>query len=253
MSYDLVAPFYDLFDADDPGALAHRDFVMARAEGLEAALDVGAGTGRTAMALAERGLQVWALEPSAGMRAVMLARLADDTSLDARLTIVPGDAQTCALGRRFPLIVFCHGLYLLTESGARAAALRNLAAHLAPGGRLIVDFALEEGRTERPRALAAERRIGAATYRRYSASRRAGPRDWRVTWDFEVELGGQIVEHAAETYAVRTATLGESRAALAEAGLGVTDEFSGYAGAALGDPSEASRYVAVASRVAEAG
>ena len=136
MIYDTTAPFYDLFDADDPGALWHREFVLARTKGIDAVMDVGAGTGRTAMALAERGLRVWAVEPSRGMRGVMLARLGDDTSLDERLTIVPGDAQTCDLGRSFPLIVFSHALYLLDGSATRVAALANLAGHLAPGGRL---------------------------------------------------------------------------------------------------------------------
>ena len=132
MIYDKIAPFYDLFDADDPGALWHRAFVLARVKGIDAVMDVGAGTGRTAIALAERGLRVWAVEPSAGMRGVMLARLGDDTSLDDRLTIVPADAQTCDLGRTFSLVVFSHALYLLEGPAARAAALANLARHLAP-------------------------------------------------------------------------------------------------------------------------
>lgn len=41
MIYDKIAPFYDLFDADDPGALWHRAFVLARVEGIDAVMDVG--------------------------------------------------------------------------------------------------------------------------------------------------------------------------------------------------------------------
>ncbi|HQV27788.1 MAG TPA: class I SAM-dependent methyltransferase [Thermoflexales bacterium] len=250
MIYDTTAPFYDLFDADDPGALWHREFVLARTKGIDAVMDVGAGTGRTAMALAERGLRVWAVEPSRGMRGVMLARLGDDTSLDERLTIVPGDAQTCDLGRSFPLIVFSHALYLLDGSAARVAALANLAGHLAPGGRLIVDFALEEGRAERPRALAAERRIGEAVYRRFSESIRGGDRLWAVTWAFEVEIAGQVVERAEDTFRISTATLAECRASLAAAGLRPVAEFADYSGRALGDPADASRYVSETARIA---
>ena len=248
MIYDKIAPFYDLFDADDPGALWHRAFVLARVEGIDAVMDVGAGTGRTAVALAERGLRVWAVEPSAGMRGVMLARLGDDTSLDDRLTIVPADAQTCDLGRTFSLVVFSHALYLLEGPAARAAALANLARHLAPGGRLIADFALEEGRVERPRALAAERRIGEAIYRRFSESRRAGDRLWQVTWAFEVELDGRVVEDFGETFRVTTATLAECRMALADAGLRPVAEYADYSGASLGDPGDASRYVVEARK-----
>ena len=246
MIYDTIAPFYDLFDADDPGALWHRDFILARAGGAGAVLDVGAGTGRIAMALAERGLRVWAVEPSAGMRGVMLARLGDDTSLDGHLTILPGDARTCDLGRAFSLIVFCHAIYLLDGPIQRAAALANLARQLAPDGRLIVDFALEEGREERPRALAVERRIGESLYRRYSESRRAGDRRWAVTWEFEVERAGKIVERARETFQVATATLEACRTELRAAGLEPVEEYADYSGRHLGEPAEASRYVAVA-------
>lgn len=246
MIYDTTAPFYDLFDADDPGALWHREFVLTRTDGIDAVMDVGAGTGRTAMALAERGLRVWAVEPSRGMRGVMLARLGDDTSLDGRLTIVPGDARTCDLGRTFPLIVFSHALYLLDGPAARVAALANLARHLAPGGRLIVDFALEEGRAERPRALAAERRIGEAIYRRFSESARVGDRLWTVTWAFEIEIAGYVVERAEELFWVSTATLAECRAELLAAGLRPMIEHADYSGRQLGDPTAASRYVAEA-------
>ncbi len=249
MIYDQIAPFYDLFDADDPGALWHRQFVLTRAEGIDTVMDVGAGTGRTAMALAERGLRVWAVEPSPGMRGVMLARLGDDTSLDDRLTIVPGDAQTCEMGRTFPLIVFSHALYLLDGPTERVAALANLARHLAPGGRLIVDFALEEGRVERRRALAAERRIGEAVYRRFSESACVGDRRWAVTWICEVEFAGQVVEHVEETFRVATATLAEGRAELANAGLRTIAEYADYSGRQLGDPSAASRYVAELVRI----
>lgn len=247
MSYDAIAAWYDLFDADDPGALWHRAFVLARAAGCEAALDVGAGTGRVAFALAERGLLVWAVEPSRGMRDVMRARLGDDTSLDAHLTLVPGDARTVAPRRRFPLIVFSHASYLLDADGA-LAALRNLAGLLAPAGALITDFALEEGRTERPRALAAERRIGEVTVRRFSASRRVGPRSWAVTWEFEAECAGQRVDGASASFVVNTVTLDEGRARLAAAGLKAAEEYGDYAGSRLGVPDRASRYVVVARR-----
>ena len=181
----------------------------------------------------------------------MLARLCDDTSLDDRLTIVPGDAQTCALGRTFPLIVFSHALYLLAGPAERVAALANLARHLAPGGRLIVDFALEEGRAERPRAraLAAERRIGEAVYRRFSTSTRAGDRLWAVTWAYEIEIAGEGAHRIEETFPVATATLAECRAELAAAGLRPALEYADYSGRQLGDPASASRYVAEAVRI----
>ena len=67
-------------------------------------LDIGAGVGRTAFALAERGVNVIALEPDAEMYSVLLSRLASRPELHARITPVPKPAGY-ALDRTFDCVL----------------------------------------------------------------------------------------------------------------------------------------------------
>ena len=103
MIYDQTAPFYDLFDADDPGALWHREFVLTRAAGLDAALDIGAGTGRTAFALAERVGCESIVAPGVGLKDGILAELVDRAFRvwDERGEQAEVEAEALELGRKY--------------------------------------------------------------------------------------------------------------------------------------------------------
>jgi SAM-dependent methyltransferase len=68
--YERVAHLYDLFDTKE-----NVDFFHHYAAQVEEILDIGAGTGRIAIPLAERGARVVCVEPSPAMRAQFLAKL----------------------------------------------------------------------------------------------------------------------------------------------------------------------------------
>ncbi|QCK86265.1 class I SAM-dependent methyltransferase [Phreatobacter aquaticus] len=101
-------------------------------------LDVGAGTGRDAAALAALGHRLVAAEPTAELRA-------HGERLHAAHPIVwlddglPDLAGTRALGRRFDLILLTAVLMHLDE-GDRQTAMAVLAGLLKPGGRLILSL-----------------------------------------------------------------------------------------------------------------
>jgi SAM-dependent methyltransferase len=102
-------------------------------------LDVGAGTGRTALALAADGIDVTALDDDAALLGALDARAAD-----AGLTVatVCADARAFALGRRFALIVVpMQTIQLLGGREGRAAFLRCAQAHLQPGGLICAALA----------------------------------------------------------------------------------------------------------------
>ena len=99
-------------------------------------LELGAGMGRVARAIARRGIEVVALEPSQQM-------LHEGQQVTEGLPVswVQGDMRQLDLGRQFPLILapfntLMH-LYTLDDQDA---ALQGILAHLAPGGRLAFDL-----------------------------------------------------------------------------------------------------------------
>jgi SAM-dependent methyltransferase len=107
-------------------------------------LDVGAGTGRVTLDLAQAGYRVTALDRDPELLATLERRLADNRRIatDMCQTAV-ADARDFDLGeRRFPLVIVpMQTLQLLGGPDGRAAFLRCARNHLAPGGALAVAIA----------------------------------------------------------------------------------------------------------------
>jgi SAM-dependent methyltransferase len=102
-----------------------------------AVLDVGAGTGRVALALAAGGTAVVALDSDAALLQALEHRA-------GRLPVetVVADAREFALGRRFSLVLVpMQTLQLLGGPSGRAAFLRCALQHLEPGGLVAVALA----------------------------------------------------------------------------------------------------------------
>jgi SAM-dependent methyltransferase len=107
-----------------------------------ASLELAAGSGRIAVALARKGHRVTGLELSAAMLERARARTARlPAEMRPRLEWVQGDMTRFDLpGRRFGLIfVAYNSFWLLDRERAQEACLRAVARHLAPGGRLVLD------------------------------------------------------------------------------------------------------------------
>lgn len=109
-------------------------------------LEVGAGTGRVAAALALAGHEVRGIEPSAAMRERCARRLATlPPQVARRVRVQAGDARHPALAEaeRADAIIFSlNTLAHLVTSGERLAALRAAHPHLHSGGRLLLDLDL---------------------------------------------------------------------------------------------------------------
>jgi trans-aconitate methyltransferase len=101
-------------------------------------LDAGCGTGRIAIELAHRGIEIVGVDLDARMLD-QARRQAPD--LDWRL----GDLATINLGRSFDLILLAGNVMLFLTPGTEAQVLRNLVGHLAPTGMLVAGFQI--GRT----------------------------------------------------------------------------------------------------------
>lgn len=100
------------------------------------ALDVGAGSGRDAAALAERGWSVMAVEPAQRLRALGERATA---GLDVQWIAdrLPDLSRVRALSYRFDLILIS-AVWMHLPSGQRERAFRVVSELLAPGGTLVV-------------------------------------------------------------------------------------------------------------------
>ena len=103
---------------------------------------VGSGSGRDLVALVADGYRVTAVEPA--RRAIATCR----RQLEMRgLTaeIIEGFFEDVSLPRRFDVIIFSGCCYnFIPESRRRIAALRKAADHLAPGGRIFINYMTEQ-------------------------------------------------------------------------------------------------------------
>lgn len=137
MNYDPIADLYDLQYAHYRDDLA---FYTRLADDYGGpVLELGAGTGRVAAALARAGHEVVALEPSLAMIDRGRRRL-QDAGLE-NVTYHQDDMRSARLGQTFPLVIapfntLMH-LYTLTDQDA---ALQTVREHVAPGGRFAFDL-----------------------------------------------------------------------------------------------------------------
>jgi SAM-dependent methyltransferase len=132
--YEKSAHLYDLFDTKDniPFFL---DYGLAAGE----ILDIGAGTGRIAIPLAEEGVRIFCVEPSPAMRAVFEEKLSSRNDLKQKITLFEGEAKNFDLGRTFQAAYLSGTFDHFVNHEDRMGSLLNIRKHLCTGGMLIFD------------------------------------------------------------------------------------------------------------------
>ncbi|MGZ8567606.1 MAG: class I SAM-dependent DNA methyltransferase [Actinomycetota bacterium] len=114
--------------------------VLAVLAGTGRALELGIGTGRVALPLARRGVKVHGIDLSEAMVARLRAKSGGD---DIGVTI--GDFATTTLDGSFSLAYLVFNTIMnLTTQAAQVACFRNVAAHLEPGGYVVVEVMVPE-------------------------------------------------------------------------------------------------------------
>ncbi len=98
-------------------------------------LDAGCGTGRTAIELARRGIDIVGVD----LDEVMLSQARSKApQLDWRL----GDLSTIQLEKSFDAIVLAGNVMIYLTPGTEETTITNLAGHLKRGGLLVAAFEL---------------------------------------------------------------------------------------------------------------
>jgi SAM-dependent methyltransferase len=133
--YDESAADMFVRDAVDPVV----DFLVDLA-GDGRALELGIGTGRIALPLAQRGVPVHGIELSKAMAARLRAKPGSE---DIGVTI--GDFATTTVDGTFAVayLVF-NTIANLTTQAAQVACFRNVAAHLEPGGCFVIEVTVPD-------------------------------------------------------------------------------------------------------------
>jgi SAM-dependent methyltransferase len=124
-----------LYDALNPADAAAAFYLSLPGAPPARILDVGCGTGMLACEFATRGYDVTGADPAAAMLAQARGRAGGD-----QVRWIQASAAGLATGPSFDLIIMTgHVFQLLLEDQDVRAALRALARHLAPGGRLAFE------------------------------------------------------------------------------------------------------------------
>lgn len=104
-------------------------------------LDLACGTGRIAIALAEAGLEVTAIDSSAGMLARFRDTLADQPeAVCSRITILQAEMHSFSVPGRFSVILCCDAFFHNLTVDHQMRCLDCVASHLLRGGLFIFNI-----------------------------------------------------------------------------------------------------------------
>jgi SAM-dependent methyltransferase len=142
---DYGESFADVYDdwyatITDAGATADRVAAIAADAGSDRVLELGIGSGRLALPIADRGLRVTGIDASAAM----LERLAAKPGAE-RVEVITGDmarADELVDGPFGVVLIAFNTLFNLTSEAAQLACLRACARLLLPEGSLLVEAAV---------------------------------------------------------------------------------------------------------------
>jgi SAM-dependent methyltransferase len=121
-------------EAIDP-VVAFLAALVLESAGDRTALELGVGTGRIAIPLARRGVHVHGIDLSPDMLAELQARPGAEA-----VGVTVGDFATTRVDGRFTLAYLLRNTIMnLTSQDEQVACFENVAAHLEPGGRFLIE------------------------------------------------------------------------------------------------------------------
>ena len=186
-------PFYDLLQENGHVPEIRKKLPPLLAGVRQSILEIGAGTGLITTSLADwTPAEIFALEPSAGMRAVLLSRLSSRPELLKRVTVLPCDALSVDLDEPVEAMVMINVMYAL-EPDYRKRLWPALAAQLAPAGLLV--FTWRAGGPPPPHPLQElnSRQVGRHTYAVLSEILESDGEACRARYLYRVTEGQKVI------------------------------------------------------------
>lgn len=220
--YEKAAHLYDLFDQK-----ANIEFFFHFAFQAGEILDIGAGTGRIAIPLAERGVTVCCVEPSPAMRREFEKKLARRSDLSANIRLVAGDAESFEIGRTFSTAFLSGTFDHFLDDEERLSSLLNIRRHLISGGILVFDVFLGLMKNS-PLSPAGRVKVGNREYRRFVGGKLLPGDKKETVLIFKVYHDDELVERIEEQSLVGITNRKNIHQVLREAGFRVKREWSDY-------------------------
>lgn len=104
-------------------------------------LELGCGTGRVTVPVAQAGVPITGVDNSSAMLSRARAKARKLGLAKEALEFRRGDMRDFRLGRKFPLVIIpFRSFQLLLSVADQRQALENIKRHLTPEGRLIIDL-----------------------------------------------------------------------------------------------------------------
>ncbi len=134
----------ELYDSDyatyDPSDIAF--YVEEATNCGSTVLELGCGTGRITIPIANAGIDIVGVEISPDMLEIARAKVAEMPSVVAdRITLAQGDMCDFDLGRTFDLVLIPFRVFIcLMTVEEQKQALRNIHRHMNDGAKLIINF-----------------------------------------------------------------------------------------------------------------
>jgi SAM-dependent methyltransferase len=122
----------------------HGEATFVEALGVRSVLDAGCGTGRVAIELARRGLDVVGLDADPGMLSAARAKAPELEWIQADLSdfeLSEADGR-----RRFDAVVMAGNVMIFIVPGTEGAVLTQVAGHVRARGLVVAGFELIAGR-----------------------------------------------------------------------------------------------------------
>ncbi|MCK2214883.1 class I SAM-dependent methyltransferase [Actinomadura sp. ATCC 31491] len=199
----ISLPFYDLFHENGHVPVIRETLPSLLTGVTRSILEVGAGTGLITTSLADWSpAEIFALEPSDGMRAILLSRLNARPELLDRVTVLPCDALSVRLPEPAECVVMINVLYSLPHD-YRRRLWPVLAEQLEPGGLLVFTWRAGGAPQVRPVERLESRRVGRHTYSVWSGVTESDEKEtftgrfvYRITEGDEVISEEEVVGEA---------------------------------------------------------